>query len=500
MIARAAGLVLHPTSLPGPCGIGDFGPGAARFLDWAASAGQSVWQVLPLGPTGYGDSPYLSQSSFGGNPFLVSPERLREEDLLPEGALEDAPRFRDEEVEFPSVVSWKTQLLQASFERFRRSAPPALRARFEAFVEDPAQADWLEDWALFSALKDRYGGREWTRWDRELVRREPGALDAARRDLADEILYHEYLQFLFFRQWESVRARGSAMGIRIMGDIPFYVAFDSADVWAHQRLFKLDESGRPLAVAGVPPDYFSKTGQLWGNPIYRWDVMEREGFAWWLSRLRANLRLADFVRLDHFRGFAAFWEVPAGEPTAEKGEWVEGPGEKLFQAIRAALGDVPLVAEDLGLITPDVAALRKEYGIPGMKVLQFAFGEPDSDYLPDAIGEESVVYTGTHDNDTSRGWFASLLEEERKGILEVLGTDGREIEWDLLRAAYGSKAQLAMAPVQDVLGLGSEARMNTPGLESGNWAWRALPSAFTSERAARLRTLVEQSERTRRAP
>ncbi len=487
---RGAGIVLHPTALPGPFGIGDLGHRASAFIDWAERSGQTVWQVLPLGPTGPNNAPYTGQSAFAGNPLLISPERLVEEGFLPASALEGTPPFRAGRVDFGGVISWKERILRESWELFRRQAAPEARRDLEAFGADPAVSSWLGDWELFSALKRRFGGKSWLEWDRDTRMREPGALAAARRDLSEETAFARYVQFLFFRQWERVKRLANGRGIRVLGDIPIYVALDSADVWANARLFCLDAEGRPLAVAGVPPDLFSATGQLWGNPLYRWDRMAAEEYAWWIARMRANFRLADIVRLDHFRGFAAFWEVSASERTAVHGHWVDGPGASLFGAIRAALGDLPIVAEDLGHITDDVRALRDALGYPGMKILQFGLGHLESEHLPHRHVPHAVVYTGTHDTDTTRGWFAGLGGEERQRVLDYLGGSGEVIEWDLIRAAYTSVADLAIVPIQDVFGLGSEARMNTPGEATGNWAWRARADQFRPDLAERLRRLA----------
>jgi 4-alpha-glucanotransferase len=489
MAERVAGVLLHPTSLPGRFGIGDLGPGADSFLEWARAAGLGLWQVLPLGPTAFGNSPYGCLSAFAGNPLLISPEELLREGLLSEDDLADAPLPSNEGVDFEAVIPWKEALLRGSYRKFASDRPLEIAAELEEFASAPEQASWLEDWALFSALKWRFGGREWTAWPRELALRSSKALERARNELAEEIELRRYLQMLFFRQWGRVRREATLRGVQVMGDLPIYVAADSADVWAHRRLFALDADGKQLTVAGVPPDYFSKTGQRWGNPIYRWDRMQKEGFAWWVERIRANLRTADLVRLDHFRGFVAFWEVAAGEETAVNGRWVKGPGEKLFIAIRKALGEVPLVAEDLGVITDDVRSLLATLGLPGMKVLQFAFGGDDEEYQPHRHVANGVVYTGTHDNDTTRGWWEATDEETRKRAREYLGTDGREIAWDLVRTAYTSVADRVVMPAADLFGLGNEARMNTPGNARGNWGYRARASDLTPERAARLRRL-----------
>jgi 4-alpha-glucanotransferase len=499
MNERIAGLLLHPSSLPGASGIGDLGREADRFLDWCAAGGMSVWQILPLGPTGHGDSPYSATSAFAGNPLLLSPGSLRDAGLLSAGDLEDAPVFPEGRVDFPGVAAWKEKVLRLSFERFSRQAPAELAREGEAFAAEPSRAAWLEDWVLYSALKARSGGAGWSRWPAELRRREPEALERARRELAEELAYHRYLQFLFHLQWERVRREAHRREIRILGDLPLYVAMDSADVWANQHLFDLDREGRPRHVAGVPPDYFSRTGQRWGNPLYLWERMAEEGFAWWIARVRENLRQADMIRIDHFRGLEAYWEIPAGEKTAVKGAWRPGPGPAILDALRAALGEVPLVAEDLGVITEEVDALKDSFELPGMRVLQFAFDSADSDHLPGRLPPRTVIYTGTHDNDTTRGWFEALKDKAaRKRVLEFLGPGAeKEIHWEMIRAAFESEAWIAMVPVQDVLGLGSEARMNLPSRAHGNWGWRAAPGSLDPALSERLRRLAV---RTGRAP
>ncbi|HVE66901.1 MAG TPA: 4-alpha-glucanotransferase, partial [Thermoanaerobaculia bacterium] len=425
MTDRAAGLLLHPTSLPGRFGIGDLGPSADRFLEWADAAGQKIWQVLPLGPTG-GPSPYGALSSFAGNPLLISPERLVEEGFLPAETLADAPVFPLDRVAWEDVRGWKDRVLRCAWSRGVSSAP--FDAEITAFREAPEQAGWLADWSRFAA--------------RRVVGDAAGA-----RELSAEEEYQVFLQLVFFRQWARLREDAKRRGISLFGDVPIYVAPDSVDVASRPELFALDADGRPTEVAGVPPDYFSETGQLWGYPLYRWDRMEEDGFAWWTERLRAAFRLTDLVRLDHFRGFAQYWAVPAGDPTAETGRWRPGPDRSFFDAVRRALGEVSLVAEDLGTITPDVQALLDETGIPGMKVLQFAFYGDDGPYLPHRHSRNSVVYTGTHDNDTSRGWWTGLTREERERVREYLGSDGAAIEWDMIRTAYTSVADRAIVPV-----------------------------------------------------
>jgi 4-alpha-glucanotransferase len=481
---RSSGILLHPTSLPSGYGIGDLGDEVFAFLDWAASAGVRVWQVLPLNPPGYGNSPYGCLSSFAGNPLLISPQRLLQEQLLPPHAADDVPLFPDDHVDYDRVIDYKMKLLRISWSHFAANATDDQRGALTNFESDPRQREWLDGWALFMALKERNGGRAWTEWD------------PAETAQDDDIRFHKYVQWLFYRQWAAVRQAAHDRHIRIMGDVPIYVAHDSADVWGLREIFQLDANGQPHVIAGVPPDYFSATGQRWGNPLYRWDVLRESGYRWWVSRIHANLQLADIVRLDHFRGFAAYWEIPASESTAMHGRWMPGPGRALFEAIRADLGELPLVAEDLGFITPEVNELRKSIGIPGMRILQFAFGQADSPHLPHRYDPYTVVYTGTHDNDTARGWYENAPPDERRTAETYLGDDGSRIAWAMIRAVFTSVAYTAIVPVQDILGLGSEARMNRPGAGAGgNWSWRLTPGALTRERAAALRRLAHVTGR-----
>lgn len=489
---RVAGILLHPTSLPVRYGVGDLGDQVVLFLDWAAGAGMKLWQVLPLNPPGYGDSPYGCLSSFAGNPLLISPQKLLQDDLLEAADVEDVPRFSDDHVEFARVGEYKLGLLRKSLRRLlARDANDPLRIAFETFIAAPEQSGWLDDYALFMTLKEQAHGAPWWEWDRALATRNPEALSGVRKERADDIRFWQCTQFLFFRQWAAVREAAKARGIRIMGDVPIYVAGDSADVWGNPELFQLDERGLPTVVAGVPPDYFSATGQRWGNPLYRWDAMRETGYRWWIARVRTNLRFADIIRLDHFRGFAAYWEVPASEETAMHGRWMPGPGISLFEAIRAALGDLPLVAEDLGFITQDVHDLRRAAGLPGMKIIQFGFGQNDNPHLPHRYDAHTVAYTGTHDNDTARGWFEHASEFERDNARAYLGCAGADdVAWGLIRAVYTSVAATSIIPAQDILGLGSDARMNTPGAEEHNWSWRLPPGALTAEHADKLRKLA----------
>jgi 4-alpha-glucanotransferase len=488
---RAAGVLLHPTSLPGSYGIGELGDQVIGFLDWAQSAGMKLWQVLPLNPPGYGSSPYGCLSSFAGNPLLISPQRLLQEGLLDADDVADLPRFSDEHVEFERVGAYKASLLRTSWLRFQERATLEQRAALKAFVAADEQREWLDDYTLYMTLKELAGGKPWWEWDAPLVARDAKTLDGARAQHADDLRFWEYVQFLFFRHWQIVRDAAHARGIQIMGDVPIYVAGDSADVWGNPELFQLDEKGLPTVVAGVPPDYFSATGQRWGNPLYRWDVMREAGYRWWIARVRTNLRFADIIRLDHFRGFAAYWEIPAEEPTAVHGRWMPGPGMSLFEALRDGLGELPLVAEDLGFITEDVHELRISAGLPGMKILQFAFAQDDSPHLPHRYDPHTVAYTGTHDNDTARGWFDRASEDERENALSYIGcANADEISWGLIRTAYTSVADTAIVPVQDILGLGSEARMNTPGAEQHNWSWRVQAGALTHDSAVKLKRLA----------
>ena len=485
---RSSGILLHPTSLPSSWGIGDLGASACHFVDWLADAGQSLWQILPLGPTGHGDSPYQCFSAFAGNPLLVSLDKLVDEGLLDRKELQAAPFFSEDAIDYGAVISFKLPLLRKSFERIRGSKHAQAFDQFCA-----VEASWLDDYALFVALKDWHGGASWDTWPRDAkpAARQPGALEHWRGKLADQVEVNKYLQFLFFSQWRQVKAYAHERGIRIVGDVPIFVAYDSADVWAHPDLFYLDPDGHPTVVAGVPPDYFSATGQLWGNPLYRWERMADTGYAWWVARLKATLNRVDIVRLDHFRGFEAYWQVPADEPTAVNGQWVKGPGAALFKTLECELGELPIIAEDLGLITPAVIALRDQFNFPGMKILQFAFGyDADDPYLPHNFTQNCIVYTGTHDNDTTLGWFNSRGEAERQAVQRYLGRDGSDIGWDMLRLAFASVADVAMAPLQDVLRLGGQARQNTPGRGSGNWCWRVRAEALTPGLARGLRELT----------
>jgi 4-alpha-glucanotransferase len=496
LFPRSSGVLLHPTSLPGPHGIGDLGAWAYRFADWLAGHDQTIWQMLPLGPTSYGDSPYQTLSAFAGNTNLISLSRLVDDGWLAPDDLAAVPVFPADRVDFGPVIAYHNQMLARAYDRFAAGASPQQRAAFEGWCA--ASAGWLDDFALFAALKDHHGGRPWVEWEPELALRDPQALDEARRALAREVESHCFRQWLFFTQWADLKAYVGAKGIRLFGDIPIFVAHDSADVWANRAEYFLDERGQPTVIAGVPPDYFSPTGQRWGNPLYRWDVMRASGYRWWIERIRATLSLVDYMRIDHFRGFAGYWEIPAEEETAVRGQWVPGPGPDFLHAVRDTLGELPIIAEDLGVITADVEALRDGFHLPGMKVLQFAWSGPENPFLPHNHVPNSVVYSGTHDNNTTLGWWEQEADEETRAfIAEYLDSPLHEPNWALIRAGMRSVAHTFVAPLQDVLGLGAEARMNTPGQPSGNWTWRFTPQQFDdpapAERLQRLTRLYQRA-------
>jgi 4-alpha-glucanotransferase len=486
---RSSGILLHPTSLPGRYGIGDLGDAARAWIDSLVRAKQTWWQVLPLGPTGYGDSPYQCFSAFAGNPNLIDPDRLVHDGLLNAHDLSPV-RFPADHVDYGPVGEFKQRMLARAWENFRSGKGQELRNAFESFCAE--QASWLNDYALFMAVKEARGGGSWQQWPLDIRLRKPDALVAARRDLADRVGLHQFHQFLFFCQWRELKAYAHDHGVRLIGDIPIFVSSDSADVWANPDLFWLDDQGRPTVVAGVPPDYFSKTGQLWGNPLYNWQKLKETGYAWWIARVRATLDQVDVVRLDHFRGFEAYWEIPAGMPTAEIGQWVKGPGADLFETMREALGTLPLIAEDLGVITPEVEALREDLCLPGMRILQFAFGgASEHRFLPHNYEHNTVVYTGTHDNDTTIGWYRTLTPEERTFLHRYLGHQPTEVVWDMIRLASASVADFAIVPLQDVLELGTEARMNQPARAAGNWRWRFTADMLTDSIQQRLADLTE---------
>jgi len=508
---RSCGILLHPTSLPGPFGIGDLGPAAYEFADFLEEAGQSIWQMLPLGPTGYGDSPYQCFSAFAGNPALISLTRLGDEGLLNARDLDDVPDFPADQVEYERVNRFKQARLKRAFAEFQRGAPEH-HQQFARFVE--AERGWLADYALFRALKDKFGGVAWPKWDPDLASRQPAALERAREHLASQIAEQEFLQFVFFEQWQSLKEYCGKKKIRMMGDLPIYVAHDSADVWAHPEYFHLDNHGNATKVAGVPPDYFSATVQLWGNPIYHWERMAADGYSWWIKRFRGAFRMFDMLRVDHFRGFEAYWEVPGGEKTAQNGRWLKGPGAKLFAVIENKLGHLPILAENLGVITPEVEAIRERFGFPGMAILQFAFGnDPQGpSFRPHNYPRNVVAYTGTHDNDTVLGWWTSKpgegsirteddIRKEREftrsylGVDDCQNSDSEHINWLFIRTLMASVADTVVFPVQDLIGAGGEARMNVPGTATGNWRWRVRGELLTNEIAGRLRSMAKMYDR-----
>ena len=493
--SRASGILLHPTSLPGKFGSGDLGADAYRFVDWLVSAGQSYWQGLPLGEIGPGNSPYMSRSAFAGNLLLIDLAELADQGWLEQDDLEALPDFSANRVDYGLTQSFRIERLHRAAKRFL-STNSGMRHEYDSFCEE--EGDWLRDYALFMAIAEHQDGREWDSWPDELVRRDEQALRNFEMRYADEIGFWKFGQWCFARQWLRLKEYANSHEIRIIGDAPIFVAYQSADVWAHQELFKLDESGRPTVVAGVPPDYFSETGQLWGNPVYRWDAHEQTGFAWWIARMRHAFRHADLVRVDHFRGFAAYWEIPADAPNAIGGQWVAAPGEQLFHALKHSFPQLPIIAEDLGIITPDVAELRDKFELPGMRVMQFAFGDTEANpFLPHNYVSNTVAYTGTHDNDTTLGWWSSLPDREKAFAQQYLHSDGQTIHWDMMRALSASVANTVIFPMQDVLGLNSEHRMNFPGKPSGNWEWRFTWSQIESEQSQKLARISAEYERTR---
>ncbi|MBE9097217.1 4-alpha-glucanotransferase [Tychonema sp. LEGE 07203] len=497
LFPRSSGILLHPTSFPSRFGVGDMGIEAYKFIDFLVESDQQYWQILPLGPTGYGNSPYSCYSAMAGNPLLLSPEIMRDEQLLSDEDLDCSPEFGLDTVEFDRAIAHKIHLLKKACENFKAKASPVQQKEFSGFCE--SKALWLEDYALFMALKDRFNGTSWHTWEPEIAQRKPEALDKWRQDLNTEIYYYKYVQFEFFRQWSELKRYANLRDIKIIGDIPIYVAHDSADVWSNPELFCLDEaSGEPALMAGVPPDYFSATGQLWGNPVYNWEALQANNFEWWVQRFEALFEYVDVSRIDHFRGFDAYWAVKRGQTNAMEGEWIKAPGTALFEVINQKFGNLPIIAEDLGLITPEVEALRDRFEFPGMKILQFAFGAgPEDPFWPFNFAPNCVVYTGTHDNDTTVGWFNQLQQYERDEVLRYLGCiDPQGIHWSLIRMGWTSVANLAVVPFQDLLGLATDARMNFPGKAEGNWGWRYRREALNWEVRDRLKTMTYISRRT----
>ena len=491
MFERSSGILFHPTSLPGKYGIGTLGKEAYAFIDFLKKSRQKLWQIFPLGPTGYGDSPYQSFSSFAGNPYLIDFDLLIEAHLLSEEDLRDVFFGDNEEyIDYGAIYNQKYPLLRKAYENFKSSDNHEMKENLEHFKRE--NASWLNDYSLYISLKNHFNGLPWNEWAHDIKNREHGAMEHYRNELADDIEYHNFIQFLFFKQWGDVKRYANENGIKIIGDIPIFVAADSSDAWANPEIFLFDEERKPVKVAGVPPDYFSATGQLWGNPLYNWQKLKETNYSWWVERVRANLSTCDIIRIDHFRGFEAYWAVPYGDDTAINGQWEPGPGIDLFNAIKSQLGELPIIAEDLGLMTQGVIDLREATGFPGMKILGFAFdsGE-ENDYLPHTYTKNCVVYTGTHDNDTLIGWFQKAKEEDRQFARDYLNSrSDDEIHWDAIRGAWSSVASMAISPVQYFLGLGSEARINTPGVAAGNWQWRLRHGVLTDELAERIAKLT----------
>ena len=490
--SRVSGILLHPTSLPSPFGIGDLGDDAYQFVDFLAESDQQIWQILPIGPTGYGNSPYLSYSALAGNPLLISPQKLYEDKFLTESDLANLPDYPADKVDYDLVITTKIPLLKKASENFKTQANQKQLADWQEFCD--RHKDWLDDYALFMAIKEAKEGASWHEWEPDIASRQPQAIAEWTNRLAKEIFFHKFMQYQFFSQWTKLKAYANKYGVKIFGDIPIYVAHDSADVWSHPDIFCLDEETQePALMAGVPPDYFSATGQLWGNPVYNWKELIKTDFKWWIKRVEGILEYVDIIRIDHFRGFEAFWAVEQGETTAMNGEWLKAPGEEFFTLLKQDLGELPIVAEDLGVITPEVEALRDKFGFPGMKILHFAF---DSDranpFLPfNYVNRNCIVYTGTHDNNTTIGWFYDRSEDDRAKVVDYLGGACPEgVNWALIRLAMGSVANAAIFPLQDILGLGAEGKMNTPSQADGNWDWRYQPDMLSSDPRAHLKHLT----------
>jgi len=494
---RASGILLHPTSLPGKYGIGSLGKAACEFIDFLVRAKQQFWQMLPLGPTGYADSPYQCFSSHAGNPNLIDLDILVKSRLLQADDLEDYPHFSNKKVEYEGIQQTRLPLLRKAFHTFMTYADSTEKLAYRNFLKE--QSKWINDYALFMAIKANRNQNPWYQWENPLKKREPEAINAIQALLHEEVDFHKFLQFLFFKQWIAVKEYAFNHKIRIIGDIPLYVALDSADAWANPEIFEFDENLDPIRVGGVPPDYFSETGQLWGNPLFRWDVLKEQGYRWWIDRIKTNLFLYDIIRIDHFRGFAAYWAVPYGEKTAINGQWITCPGKEFFDAMRMEFGDLPIIAEDLGVITPDVEELRDGFGLPGMKILQFAFDSSEAnDYIPYNYPKNCIVYTGTHDNDTVVGWFDNASPNDRAYVLDYLNTNDYEIHWSFIRLAWASVANTAIVPMQDLLGLNTSARMNLPGTTQNNWQWRVNADACTPELAGKLAHLTVLYGRTKK--
>ncbi len=487
MFTRSSGILLHPTSLPGKYGIGTLGEEAIKFIDFLEKSNQKLWQIFPLGPTGYGDSPYQCFSAFAGNPYLIDFEELFSLNFLDKSDVDNAfLSDNDTFINYGLIYENKLPLLRKAYNNYKNLLPDAIKYDFESFKI--ANLFWLEDYSLFISTKNKFNGNSWSEWDDDIKNRNPETIERYKLELVEEIDYQQFIQFFFFRQWKRIKEYANSKGIKIVGDIPIFVAFDSADAWSNPELFLFDKDRKPFKVAGVPPDYFSETGQLWGNPLYDWDAIKKDNYTWWIDRVKFNLNTCDIIRIDHFRGFDSYWAVPAEDDTAINGTWEKGPGMDLFNAIKNELGDLPIIAEDLGSLTPSVIQLREDSTFPGMKILQFAFdsGE-ENDYLPHTYDRNSVVYTGTHDNDTIVGWYSKAKAEDKKWVKDYLDlNDDTHIHWNFIKSAWSSVANIAIAPIQDFLGLGGEARINTPGVAAGNWQWRLSDDVLTDELAEKI--------------
>ncbi len=492
---RSSGILLHVTSLPGKYGIGTMGKEAFGFVDFLVASGQKLWQILPLGHTGYGDSPYQCFSAFAGNPLIIDLEKLVKADLLDVSELPGDDHFPDDNVDYGKVFHYKYKLLGKAFDHFLKSKDQELRQQFETFCT--ANKLWLEDYAIFMALKDHHNGSPWQEWSEQIKMREADAIKRYSEFLAKEIKFYRFLQFIFYHQWLELKAYANAHNVKIIGDLPLYVAFDSADAWANPEIFDFDDSLTPRTIAGVPPDYFSETGQLWGNPIYDWKYLQEQGFRWWIDRIKANFLLYDILRIDHFRGLAAYWSVPYGEKTAINGEWIDAPGHAMLKAVYDTLGVMPIIAENLGVITPDVEEMREAFKMPGMKILQFAFdsGE-ENEFIPHTYDKNSVVYTGTHDNNTTLGWYHESSDQDKQNVRNYFHFDDNDPAWSFIRLAWSTVSNIAIAPMQDILRLGAEARMNFPGKSPGYWKWRYKSDQLTEKHAKDLREISKTYGRT----
>ncbi len=498
VLDRRSGILLHPTSLPSKYGVGDLGNEAYSFVDFLKKSKQSLWQILPLGPVGYGESPYQSFSAFAGNPFLISVDKLVEYDLLLDKDIDNIHEFNLDKIDFSKVKKFKEKLFKKAYKSFKS------KNDLKDFIEFcSGNSYWLKDFALFMAIKDYYGGVAWSEWDKDIAKREAVAVKKYSEMLSEEIEYQQFLQYMFFTQWKELKKYANSRGISIVGDLPLFISNDSSDAWAQPELFEIDEYGVSQKVAGVPPDYFSETGQFWGNPHYKWDVMEKDDYKWWRDRFAAMLETVDSIRIDHFRGFESYWEIPGTEKTAVNGKWVKAPGSKLFNKVIEYLGDISIIAEDLGFITQEVMDLKDEFSFPGMKILQFTFGlGAEERFLPHNYEESSVVYTGTHDNDTTIGWYKKTLATEPEAVEQMKQYLNIEDEispeefcWKLIETAYKSKSNTAIIPMQDILCLGSEARMNTPGTIGGNWDWRFREDMLNDEIIEKLKYLAVKYKR-----